>query len=145
MLNILPEDPELGVVLKGDKAALSGVADLSTNHSTAFHQPINIMSVCTCVTLCVCVCVLPAVSCPGNRVHLTSGREQTDPHSGWTPPPPPDSGHYDMSHFLLNPGCLWQRGLQLRPQTSCQDPPAQVLLMWQVGIKSECRCNQRKL
>lgn len=49
---------------------------------------------------CVCVCRVsvlegvPAGSCPGNRAHQTSGRERTGPRSDWTPPPPPDSGHF---------------------------------------------------
>ena len=34
VLDVLPEDPELGVVFKCDKAALSGGAHLSTSHNT---------------------------------------------------------------------------------------------------------------
>lgn len=41
VLDVLPEDPELGVVLKRDEAALPGGADLHTNHHTDLHQPIT--------------------------------------------------------------------------------------------------------
>lgn len=45
VLDVLPEDPELGVVLKGDKAALSRGTDLSANHSTALTNQ-STQSVC---------------------------------------------------------------------------------------------------
>lgn len=63
MLDVLPEDPELGIVLKRDKAALSGGTDLSTNHNT--HCSINqskktaYLRVCVCVRARVTRCILP--------------------------------------------------------------------------------------
>lgn len=52
VLDVLPEDPELGVVLKGDEAALFGGTDLFTNHNKASHQPMNTVSVCVCMYVC---------------------------------------------------------------------------------------------
>lgn len=51
MLDVLPEDPELGIVLKCNKAALSGGAHLSeANHKTE-------LQLTRTDRLCVCVCV----------------------------------------------------------------------------------------
>ena len=52
VLDVLPEDPELGVVLKRDKAALSRWAHLSTNHNTGVTQTNQ-----RTIYFCVCVCV----------------------------------------------------------------------------------------
>lgn len=81
----------------------------------------------------VCVYVLPYGSCPGSKVHLTSGKEQTGQRSDLMPSLLPDHVLLHMFHRLVRREASDQKRVQSGSPTSCRQFSAFTCPVWCVN------------